>query len=409
MMLGRRAGRQTTLDTRDFPAAARVVALLLNEIRHGVLTVRWPDGQISEHGRGTPYASIGIHDFEICSAVLKRGDIGFGESYMDGHWSADDLPALLGLFVANRDAIRKAIYGSVPARVLFNIKHWLRRNTVSQARRNIAAHYDLGNGFYRLWLDPGMTYSSALYSWPRPQPELTLEQAQASKYARIIHEARIGLGSKVLEIGCGWGGFAEAAAARGAQVTGLTLSSEQRDWALRRLDRAGLAGNTQILLQDYRHEHAQYDAIASVEMFEAVGEQYWPSYFKTVRECLKPGGRAVVQTITIDEELFNQYRSTPDFIQTYVFPGGMLPSMSAFRAQARRAGLKVVQELRFGHDYARTLALWRSAFMSSLPAVRAQGFDDHFISMWEFYLAYCEAAFAGDNTDVVQFTLEHAA
>lgn len=402
------ASAQPPLDTREFPSAARMIASLLNEIKYGSLTVHWPDGQVSQHGHAQPVANIQLNDFETCSSTLRRGDIGFAESFMDGRWRTDNLAQLLTLFVANRNRIQKVLYGSPIARFVYNLRHWFKRNTVSQARRNIAAHYDLGNDFYRLWLDPSMTYSSALYAWPTQDNARPLQDAQDMKYARILEEARIMPHAKVLEIGCGWGGFAEAAARRGASVKGLTLSSEQLAYAQQRIADAGLAAEATFALQDYRHERDQYDAIASIEMFEAVGQQYWSTYFDTVRKCLKPGGRAVVQTITIAEDLFEQYRKTPDFIQTYIFPGGMLPSPSEFARQAQMAGLKVVSTLAFGHDYARTLAAWREAFMAQLPTIRAQGFDDEFINMWEFYLAYCEAAFAGDNTDVVQFTLEHS-
>ena len=407
------AGSVPALDTRHFPASAQMALRLLARIQSGTLHVRWPDGQQSSHGQGEPQAQISLRDFEVIGAAFSRGDIGFAETYIDGHWDTDDLARLLAVFIANRDAVRHVIYGSWWGRLMYRLQHWRQRNTRSQARRNIAAHYDLGNTFYKLWLDPSMTYSSALFA----TPESTLQAAQDAKYARVLRELAVDGAGEVLEIGCGWGGFAEAAVRSGLSVKGLTLSTEQLAFAQERLagvlqERGGRAQAGQaapaarFALQDYRDERAQFDGIASIEMFEAVGEQYWPQYFDTLYRCLKPGARAVIQVITIADELFDDYRRTPDFIQTYIFPGGMLPSPSAFRKQAERAGLKVVHALDFGQDYARTLHLWRQAFMRVLPEVRAQGFDERFQRMWVFYLAYCEAAFAGGNTDVYQFTLQ---
>ncbi|MBU6436526.1 MAG: cyclopropane-fatty-acyl-phospholipid synthase family protein, partial [Betaproteobacteria bacterium] len=284
----------------------------------------------------------------------------------------------------------------------------VRRNSKTQARKNIHAHYDLGNSFYRLWLDDSMTYSSALFSGAAAGAvKGDLTAAQHAKYRRVIDELHLPAASRVLEIGCGWGGFAEIAAhVQGAHVTGLTLSTEQLAFARERLRAAGLAAQAEFRLQDYREEAGQYDGIASIEMFEAVGEQYWPAYFDCVHRNLKPGARACIQTITIRDDLFERYRKSTDFIQQYIFPGGMLPSPGAFRAQARRAGLRVVDELAFGQDYAETLRRWRAAFMARLAEVRELGYDEGFVRTWEFYLAYCEAAFARGNTDVMQFTLQ---
>jgi cyclopropane-fatty-acyl-phospholipid synthase len=290
------------------------------------------------------------------------------------------------------------------------IRHLLNRNTRAQARRNIHAHYDLGNAFYALWLDPTMSYSSTLlpaHATPHaPLTERELADGQVAKYRRVLDELQLRQPGRILEIGCGWGGFAEIALASGHGVDGLTLSTEQLEYARTRLARS--SGRWDLRLQDYREEQGQYDAIASIEMFEAVGEAYWPSYFATLKRCLRPGGRACVQTIVIDDALFERYRVGTDFIQQYIFPGGMLPSPSAFRREAQRAGLAVVNELAFGPDYARTLATWRERFHARLDAVRALGFDERFVRIWDFYLAYCEAAFARRSTDVVQFTLVHA-
>jgi len=299
---------------------------------------------------------------------------------------------------------------------MFNrVRHLLNRNTRSGARRNIHAHYDLGNAFYRLWLDASMTYSSALFDDSHSQTAVTdagrdwpeLERAQQRKYDRMLAVTRCRNDANVLEIGCGWGGFAQTAAQHGMNVKGLTLSSEQLAFAQQRLADAGLSSHADLVLQDYRDEHEQFDAIVSIEMFEAVGESYWPSYFETIKRCLKPGGRAIVQTITIADELFERYRSGSDFIQQYIFPGGMLPSPQVFERHAAKAGLIVSDQHAFGLDYARTLACWRERFVALSGEVDALGFDERFKRTWLFYLAYCEAAFLRRNTDVIQFTLEH--
>jgi cyclopropane-fatty-acyl-phospholipid synthase len=400
---------RSALDTARFPSDARLALRLLERMRHGRLDVTFPDGQHAYYGdlRSAERADLTLHDWSVVRAALRSGDIGFAESYIAGDWSTHDLVRLLEFFVVNRDAAEDAIYGSFIGRLTYRVRHLLNRNTKAQAKKNIHAHYDLGNDFYALWLDRTMTYSSALFA-RRTDPHSVadaaeLEQAQHAKYARVLDELRLAPGARVLEIGCGWGGLAEAAARRGLAVTGLTLSAEQLAWARRRLSNAGLGG--ELHLRDYRDERGQYDGIASIEMFEAVGEAYWPSYFATLKRCLKPGGRACLQTIVIADRLFDRYRAGTDFIQQYVFPGGMLPSPSAFRAQAGAAGLDVVEEFRFGHDYARTLATWRAAFHAQLPAARALGFDERFVRIWDFYLAYCEAAFARQNTDVIQYTL----
>ena len=384
------------------PRAARLVLGMLARLRHGELTVTLPDGQTLRFGNGMPRASIRLSNWKVFGASLKSGDIGFAETWIDGDWTTESLADLLSLMVVNRDAIEQAVYGNWIGRLAYRLRHLLNRNTRAGSRRNIHAHYDLGNAFYSLWLDPSMTYSSALFEGDASR---TLEQAQHAKIARLLDRLEVSPGDSVLEIGCGWGGFAEAAARRGLEVTGLTLSTEQLAWATERLERAGLARRARFLLQDYRDERGRYDAIASVEMFEAVGEQYWGAYFETLARCLKPGGRAGIQTITIDDALFERYRRGTDFIQQYVFPGGMLPTRARFEALAREAGLEVADAFAFGRDYARTLKLWRERFMERAEPVRALGFDARFMRTWEFYLAYCEAAFEHGNCDVVQYTL----
>ena len=395
------------------PASARVVLGLLKRIRVGWLDLQLPDGSTARFGQarsdepGLLRAGLRLHDWRVCSAVLKSGDIGFAEGYIDGHWSTPDLTALLKLLIANRDLIEGAIYGSWWGRLAYRIRHLLNRNSKANSRKNIQAHYDLGNEFYRLWLDRTMSYSSAWFEGDHARP---MVDAQRAKVKRALNEAGVladGRERRVLEIGCGWGGLAEIAAAEhGAHVTGVTLSTEQLAWAQDRMARAGLAKRADLRLQDYRDIRDEpFDAIVSIEMFEAVGREYWPSYFETLSRCLKPGGRACLQTITIHDDLFDRYVKSTDFIQQYIFPGGMLPCDRAFREAARKAGLEVVNAFAFGPDYAETLRRWRSDFHAQLEKVQRLGFDERFQRIWEFYLAYCEAAFDMGNTDVVQYTL----
>lgn len=385
------------------PASARVILKLLAKLRHGTLHLRTPHGEQLTFGSGGTPVRLELRSWDLFSAAMRSGDIGFAESYIDDQWHTDDLPGLIALLIRNRAQMEQAVYGSWWGRLAYRIKHLLNRNSKAGSRKNIHAHYDIGNDFYQLWLDPSMTYSSALFT------EATagdLEQGQAAKYRSIMNQLHLRRGDKVLEIGCGWGGFAEMAAGEaGVHVTGLTLSTEQLAYARARLERAGLAQMADLQLCDYRDSDGQYDAIASIEMFEAVGESYWPSYFECLARNLKQGGRACVQTITIADELFERYRKSTDFIQQYIFPGGMLPSPAVFAQMAKKHGLTVANSFAFGIDYADTLALWRKAFHARLHEVRAQGFDEEFIRTWEFYLCYCEAAFRERNTDVMHFTL----
>ena len=385
------------------PRQAAFVMRRLDRIATGRLDLTLPDGSRCSFGQGAPAAAIRLRNWNVFPASLRHGDVGFAESFIAGDWDTDALHDVLDVLVANRTALESAVYGTWWGRLAYRIRHLLNRNSRAGSRRNIHAHYDLGNDFYRLWLDPGMTYSSALFGDDRTR---TLEQAQQAKYQRILDRLALPAGSRLLEIGCGWGAFAELAARSGHRLKGLTLSTEQLAFARRRLDEAGLGEGADFALQDYRDETGQFDGVVSIEMFEAVGEAYWPTYFEAVSRALKPAGRAVIQTITIDDALFERYRRGTDFIQQYVFPGGMLPSPTVFEAQAGRAGLKVVDAHRFGVDYARTLRDWRERFLERLPEVRSLGFDERFVRTWTFYLAYCEAAFARGNCDVVQYTLE---
>jgi cyclopropane-fatty-acyl-phospholipid synthase len=391
------------------PAAARAVLRLLQGLKHGTLDIQFPDGSQARFGHGAePRAAMRLHDWQVCSAALKSGDIGFAESWIAGHWSSPDLVALLTLFIANRDAVEQVIYGTWWGSLAYRIKHLLNRNSRQGSRKNIHAHYDIGNPFYRLWLDETMNYSSALFDGRLDQP---LPEAQRAKVKRALDECGLQPGQRLLEIGCGWGALAEMAAVDfGARVTGVTLSTEQLEYAQQRLANAGAAPQADLRLQDYRDLRDEpFDAICSIEMFEAVGREYWDSYFATLRRQLKAGGRACIQSITIRDDLFERYVKSTDFIQQYIFPGGLLPSRSAFKAQAEKAGLVVTNERCFGPDYAETLRRWRVDFLAQDGPLRQLGFDTRFMRIWEFYLAYCEAAFATGNTDVVQFTLVNPA
>ena len=393
--------------TQSMPGAAKTVLKLLQRLRHGSLTLHFPDGRMQRFGGDSlPHATLHLNNWNAFTGALKSGDIGFAESFIAGDWTTPDLTALLRLLVKNRAEVDRVIFGSWVGRLGYRIKHWLNRNTHSNSPKNIHAHYDLGNAFYTLWLDPTMNYSSALFNGDLGQ---TLSQAQTAKVQRALNQAQVSAGSRVLEIGCGWGALAEMATARGAHLTGVTLSTEQLEFARERMARLGYSAQADLRLQDYRDiNDTPFDAICSVEMIEAVGKEFWPTYFETVAKLLKPGGTACIQSIVIDDALFERYLTSTDFIQQYIFPGGCLPSPSAFRAHAHAAGLHVVQEHAFGHDYAETLKRWREAFMAKRNDVLKLGFDTRFLHIWEFYLAYCEAAFLEDNIDVVQYTLRKA-
>lgn len=392
------------------PAAARAVFKLLRRLRHGTLQVQWPDGTHTQFGEPAtagqvPRGLLRLNNWQPCAATLRSGDIGFAETYIAGDWDTPDLPALLKLLLVNREQIESVVYGSWWGALAYRLKHLLNRNSRRGSRRNIHAHYDLGNPFYREWLDETMNYSSAWFEGDTQRP---LADAQRAKVRRAIRECGLRPGERLLEIGCGWGAVAESAAVEfGARVTGVTLSTEQLAHAQARMARAGAAERCDLRLQDYRDiDDGPYDAVVSIEMFEAVGREYWPTFFQTLRRQLKTGGKACIQSITIREDLFERYVKSTDFIQQYVFPGGLLPSPARFREQAEAAGLAVVDELDFGPDYAETLARWRTAFLSREGPIRQLGYDAPFIRLWTFYLAYCEAAFATGNTSVMQFTLE---
>jgi cyclopropane-fatty-acyl-phospholipid synthase len=398
---------------------SRKVAFLLrlaHRLPHGYLRIITPDQQQLHCGesqtKATLHAEIHIHDWHALERPLKNGDIGFAEGYIAGEWDTPNLTQLLSLLTANRHALESLVYGTWWGNLIYRIKHFLHRNTKAQARKNIHAHYDISNDFYRLWLDASMTYSSALFT----HPEQSLQLAQTHKYQRALDELHLtpDTSQRILEIGCGWGGFAEHVLTTRltTQLTGVSLSVEQLNYANQRLATQNLSARADLRLQDYRDIAAQetqpFDGIVSIEMFEAVGEAYWQDYFECIAHNLKPNGRAVIQTITIANELFERYRQGTDFIQQYIFPGGMLPCPRVFEQLATQAGLQIVNRYAFGYDYAKTLNAWQTTFNQQQDALIHLGFDAKFMRTWRFYFAYCEAGFMHHNIDVYQYTLTKA-
>ncbi|MBA83899.1 class I SAM-dependent methyltransferase [Thalassobius sp. S69A] len=370
----------------------------LEQLTHGQLHLTTPEGTRHRFGQSGPQAQITINDWALLPALLTRGDVGFGEGYITGQWQTEGLEQLLTLALRNIDTLHGFGRPGRLSALRFRLTdRLLRANSLRGASRNIRAHYDVGNEFYQLWLDPGMTYSSALFT----EGETDLERAQTRKNDRIL--SRLSGGETVLEIGCGWGGFAERAAQQGRFVTGLTLSPAQKGYADARLD-----GRAHIRLQDYRNSSGRYDNIVSVEMIEAVGERYWPTYFETVKSRLAPGGRAMIQAITVPDAEFSVYRGRSDFIRQHIFPGGMLLCDAIIAHQAAQAGLVVQDSFAFGQDYARTCRIWAQRMRDQAPRIRKQGYDDAFLRGWQFYLEGCAAAFATGRTDVVQVQLAHA-
>ena len=351
-------------------------------------------------------AEIHVHDPDIFARLIREGDLGFSEAYVEGGWSTPDLQAFMDLVHADNPSVYDGFPGMALVRVYERLRHVLRANTKRQAKKNIASHYDLGNDFYALWLDETMTYSSALFHTGQE----SLEAAQRAKYASMVDRIGAKPGEHVLEIGCGWGGFAEyAAGERGLRVTGLTISKAQHDYAVARMQRTGLSDRVDLKLQDYRDERGRYDGIASIEMFEAVGEKYWPVYFDTLRDRLNPGRYATLQVITVQDPRYEIYRNGVDFIQKYIFPGGMLPSRTVLSAEIRRAGLSLVGSLEFGESYSQTLRRWHRVFNDRWDDVARMGFDERFRRMWNFYLTSCAGAFHGGNCDVTQITVQRPA
>jgi len=402
------ASRESIEALEDTPFFARRALGLGLRLTKGELTMALPNGRrlrfdAPEDG---VTAEMRIHDWRCLRKVLAGGSMGFAEGYIDGDWSSPHLARLLALFSSNFEKWEAGLHSNWLFRLLNRVQHLARANTRRQAEKNIHAHYDLGNEFYSRWLDPSMTYSSALYEHEGQE----LEAAQRNKYRAMADSLSLKPGDHVLEIGCGWGGFAEyAARERGAQVTGITISREQLEYARKRMADRQLGDKVSIEYVDYRDVQGRFDAVASIEMFEAVGESYWPSYFDKIAEVLKPGGRAALQIITIREEIFDRYRQSVDFIQKYIFPGGMLPSVDRLRDEFSRAGLFLDHTLEFGHDYADTLAEWRRRFDSAWDGIAGDlDFDERFRRLWRYYLAYCEAGFRTERINVGQFSLIRA-
>lgn len=367
-------------------------------IETGRLRLITPDGQRHDFGTSGPEAELHLRDWTLASAIAARGDIGFGESYVAGHWDTPDIESVAALALTNLSAIGPAARPAPMQRLRMTlIDRVLRANSRRGASRNIRAHYDVGNEFYQLWLDPSMTYSSGIYA---PGDD-HLDSAQARKYARILEHT--GGAERILEVGCGWGGFAEHAADAGRHVTGITISPSQKGYADARLD-----GRAEIRLQDYRDTRGRFDAIVSIEMVEAVGVRYWPTYFATLRDRLAPGGRAALQAITVPDAHMPAYRRATDFIRHYTFPGGMLLSDGTIADEARKAGLKVTDNFAFGQDYARTCRDWATRLEAAAPRILQQGHDAAFLRTWRYYLGICAASFATGRTDVVQVELAHA-
>lgn len=389
------------------PLAARAVITGFDKLREGRLTVHLPDGSSRSFGTtDSAHAEMTIHRWRFFSRLLRGADVGAGESYVDGDWSTPDLVALTRLFLDNEDVLAPPRLVGVLSRMRDRLLHLARSNRRVQARRNIRTHYDLSNDLYRLFLDPSMTYSAALFD----RPGISLEEAQKAKYERLARWAGIRQGDRVLEIGCGWGGFAEYAAGElGCSITGVTLSERQAAFARDRLQSRGLTDLVDIRLTDYRDMQGSYDAIVSIEMLEAVGHRYLDSFFAVCDRVLRPGGRVALQTITIPDRVYDRYRRSNDWIRKYIFPGGHLPSLGAVQASMARRTAFVVDRLdNIGDHYATTLRHWRRRFWIKIDAVRELGFDEEFVRMWDFYLATCEAAFRRHHIGNIQLQLSRA-
>ncbi len=379
----------------------------LSQLEYGGLMLVTPRGVARYYGdMNSPLqARMELKSWSVIVNAARRGDIGLGEDYIDHLWDSPDIGTLIELFSRNVACFEQFIYGNILHRTAFRVINFMRNNRKTQSRRNIKAHYDVGNEFYALWLDKSMTYSSALYA----SDDAVLEDAQRAKYERILSCLPAPNNDQtILEIGCGWGGFAEHAATNDKDVTALTISEAQYRFTKERLSKQGLINRVKLKLQDYRDSSGTFDAIVSIEMFEAVGEQYWSQYFNTVRQRLKKGGKAIIQVITIDDALFDDYRTSSDFIRRYTFPGGMLPSVKRFSQEAGDAGLACQNIHRFGRDYARTLQDWLSRFDAQTDTIRAMGYNDDFIRSWRYYLGACIGAFRANRIDVIQVELTHA-
>jgi cyclopropane-fatty-acyl-phospholipid synthase len=376
----------------------------LKSMKRGRLDIILPDGRHFRADGAEPgyVAEVHVHNTDVFARTVREGDLGFCESYMDGWWSTPDLMAFMDLMHDDMEHIYDGFPGQFLVRFYERVRFWLQNNSKKQARKNISYHYDLGNEFYGLWLDDTMTYSSAKFVTGQE----SMEAGQIEKYKSMVDQMGVQPGDHVLEIGCGWGGFAEyAAKERGLRVTGLTISQAQHDYAVERMQKAGLSDKVTIKMQDYRDEKGIYDGIASIEMFEAVGEKYWPVYFETLHDRLKPGKNATLQIITVEHRRWHVYKRGVDFIQKYIFPGGMLPSPVVLRQEIEKAGLQVAQSIEFGESYSQTLRRWHDTFNARWDQVQALGFDDRFRRMWNFYLTSCAGTFHSGNCDVTQITV----
>ncbi len=396
----------TTTDGQpDLPRYFSQVFKMTSAMNNGQIDFVLPDGRrFRAAGQNPgPVAELHIHNPDIFARLIREGDLGFCDAYLDEWWSTPDLQAFMDLVHSDNDDIYDGFPGKGLVRAFEKFRFWLQRNHKEQAKKNISYHYDLGNKFYGLWLDDTMTYSSAIFETGQE----STEKGQIAKYESMVDQMGVEPGDHVLEIGCGWGGFAEyAAKERGLKVTGLTISKEQFNYAQERIEKAGLSHLVNFKLQDYRDEKGHYDGIASIEMFEAVGEKYWPVYFETVRERLKPGKHATLQIITVQDRRWDVYRRGVDFIQKYIFPGGMLPSPKALTAQVVKAGLSVERSIEFGQSYSLTLRRWHETFNEKWDQIADMGFDDRFRRMWNFYLTSCAATFESANCDVTQITIK---
>lgn len=387
--------------TRAVPRASREVLRFVLGLSVGSVRITLPDGRAFkvETGKPGPRAEIRIRNWRFARRVMFAGDVGLGDSYGDGDWDSPDVTEVVKLFAINEDLTANFLARSPVARLAFQLRHFLNRNTKTGSQRNISAHYDLGNAFYSEWLDRSMTYSAAIFA----PGDNDLSSAQARKYRALADSMGVRPDEHVLEIGCGWGGFAEfLAKERGARVTALTISREQFDFATRRMQEAGLGERVEIRFQDYRDERGIYDHIGSIEMFEAVGESYWGTYFSTLRDRLKSGGTAGLQIITVADRFFEDYRRNIDFIRRFIFPGGMLPSPGKLAELASSHGLVEGSNRSIRHDYAETLRQWRASFDTAWPRLQPMGFDERFRRLWRYYLSYCEGGFDAGSIDVHQ-------
>ena len=395
----------STNNQQNLPRYFGRVFDLVGKLNSGRVDFILPDGRRfrAEGSKPGPVAEVTINNPDVFARLVREGDLGFCDAYLDGWWTTPDLQAFMDFIHADNDDMYDGFPGMALVRAWEKARFWFQSNTKRQALKNISYHYDLGNDFYSLWLDDTMTYSSALFTTSQE----SLEKAQIAKYASMVDQMGVKPGDHVLEIGCGWGGFAEyAAKERGLKVTGLTISKEQLDYANKRIKSKGLSDKVNLKLQDYRDETGVYDGVASIEMFEAVGEKYWPVYFDKIKQCLKPGKQATLQIITIQDARWDVYRKSVDFIQKYIFPGGMLPSPSVLRQEIHRAGLSVQHSIEFGKSYSQTLRRWFEVFNNKWDNISAMGFDDRFRRMWNFYLTSCAATFESGNCDVTQITLQ---